>query len=155
MLGLATGIVGNDRIGGVEDVLSRSVVLFQQDDLGVGVITLELDDVADVGAAKGVDALVRIANHAQIAMLLGEQLHEHVLGVIRVLVLVHEDVTEAVLVEAEDVGEGCKQFDRDLEKVIEIHGRRFQQALLIEPIDLGNLLVKVSAPLGSESLMID
>ena len=50
LLGLAAEVVGDDRVGGVEDRLRRPVVLLEHDHGGVGERVLELEDVADVRA---------------------------------------------------------------------------------------------------------
>ncbi len=58
LLGLAPEVVGDDRVGGIEDGLGRPVVLFEQDHRGVGEGVLELQDVANVGAPEAVNAVV-------------------------------------------------------------------------------------------------
>ena len=49
----------------LEDVLGRAVVLLEQDDLRAREVALELDDVADVGAAERVDRLVGVADDGE------------------------------------------------------------------------------------------
>ena len=61
----AAGVAGDHRVGGVQDVLCRAVVLFQQNRSGIGVVALEVLDVADGRAAERVDGLVGVAHHAQ------------------------------------------------------------------------------------------
>jgi hypothetical protein len=65
VLRLPVEVVRDDRVRGVEDVLRRAVVLLEQDHLRVREVPLELDDVADVGAAEGVDRLVGVAHDRQ------------------------------------------------------------------------------------------
>ncbi len=67
LLGLAALVVADHRVGGVEDRLGRAVVLLEQDRAGVGEVLLEVEDVADVGAPEGVDRLVGVADHHQLA----------------------------------------------------------------------------------------
>ena len=102
---------------------------------------LELEDVADVGAAEAVDRLVRVADREQVAVLLGEQLEEAVLGVVRVLVLVDEDVAERLLPLLARLGEALEHVDREEEHVVEVDGVRGEEALLVEVVDLGDGLV--------------
>jgi hypothetical protein len=59
VLGLLLAVVGDDRVGRVEDGLCRAVVLLELHHLGVRVIPLELQDVPDVGPAEAVDGVVR------------------------------------------------------------------------------------------------
>ena len=65
-LRLAALVVADHGVGGVEDGLGRAVVLLEQDRGGVGEVLLEVEDVADVGAAEGVDRLVGVADDHQL-----------------------------------------------------------------------------------------
>ena len=66
---------------------------------------LELHDVAQVGAAEAVDRLVAVADDRDVAVATGEQQDELVLGDVGVLVLVDENVLEALAVGLEDVAD--------------------------------------------------
>ena len=59
----AIEVVADDRVGGVENVLGRAVVLLEQNRLGPGEVFFELADVANVCAAKRVNRLVAVAHH--------------------------------------------------------------------------------------------
>ena len=52
---LALAVVGDDGVRGAEDGVRRAVVLLERDELRAGEVALELEDVADVGSAEGVD----------------------------------------------------------------------------------------------------
>ena len=67
VLGAALLVAGDHRVGGPQDGLRGAVVLLQQDGPRVGVVLLELDDVADRRAAERVDRLVGVADDAQLA----------------------------------------------------------------------------------------
>ncbi len=66
LLGATVGVAFNDRIRRREDVLRGTVVLFQQDRVGVRVVLLEVRDIADIRAAEGVDGLVGVTHHGQL-----------------------------------------------------------------------------------------
>ena len=66
VLGPAALVAGDDGVGGPQDALGRAVVLLEQDGAGVGVVLLELEDVADARAPEGVDRLVGVADDAQL-----------------------------------------------------------------------------------------
>jgi hypothetical protein len=85
----------DDRVGGVEDRLRRAVVAVEHDDVGVGVVALEVEDVLDRRAAEAVDALLRVADDHDVAVGGGQQVDEVVLGPVGVLVLVDHEVAEA------------------------------------------------------------
>ena len=95
-LAFALLIVGDDGVGGVQDVLSGAVVLLQAHHLGPGEVLLEMQNILDGGPPELVDALVIVAHHAQVAAALGQQTDKPVLGVVSVLVLVHHQVAETV-----------------------------------------------------------
>ena len=74
-------------------------------------------------------------------MLLREQLEEPVLRVVRVLVLVDEEVAEGVLPLLPRLGEALEDVDGEEEHVVEVDGVRGEEALLVEVVDLGDGLV--------------
>jgi hypothetical protein len=157
LLVLAVEVVADDGVRGGEDVLRRAVVLLEQHDLGARVVALELGDVADVGAAEGVDRLVGVADDGErggssvgaskIIMPpscacpsrrgAGELVDERVLGVVGVLVLVDEDVPEPLAVDVGDVRERPEQVDGLADQVVEVEGVRALQRPLVVGEDLG------------------
>jgi len=58
-LGHPPTVVRHDGVGDAQDGLGRAVVLLEADGLCLGEGVLEAEDVGDVGAAEGVDAVVR------------------------------------------------------------------------------------------------
>ena len=129
--GVRAEVVGDQRVGGVEDVLRGPVVLVEHDHRGVGERLFELEDVADVGAAEPVDRLVGVADHAHVVVLRAEQHHEFVLRLVRVLVLVDQDVLEAVLPLLQRLLVDLQQVDRDHQQVVEVHRVRGGEAALV------------------------
>jgi hypothetical protein len=97
VLRLALAVVLDQRVRGAENRVGRAVVLLERDRPRLAEVALELEDVANVGASERVDRLVRIADGADVAVLLGQQLQQAVLRVVRILVLVDEDVAEGLL----------------------------------------------------------
>ena len=92
-------LVGGDDAGRrIEDVLRGAVILAEADDRGVGKVALEAQDVADVGIAPRVDALVGVADRAEVPVRPGEQTRQPVLGDVGVLELVDQEVAIAVVV---------------------------------------------------------
>src|SRR6185369_8811078 len=92
----AAGIVGDEAVGGGEDMACRAVILLEADDLRAGEVLLEAEDVGDLSTAPAVDRLIVVADAAEVAARLGKQLQPFVLRLVRVLILVDEDVAEAV-----------------------------------------------------------
>ena len=154
LLGLATLIVGDDRVGRVEDGLRGTVVLFEHDGLRVGEILLEILDVADVRAAERIDRLVGVADdgdpcragpprrggvrHDLPGRVHARQLADQlVLGMVRVLVFVDEDITELMTVIVGHLRLGAQQFDRPADQIVEVDGVRHGQTMLVFGVDDG------------------
>ena len=96
-------VVVDDGVGGVQDGLGRAVILFELDRRCVGIVPGKVDDVADVGTAPGVDTLVGIADDADVAPLGSQDLSKGILGVVRILIFVDQDVLEPFLIFLPDV----------------------------------------------------
>ena len=141
-LGDPPGVVGDDGIRGVEDRLGRAEVLFEQDGGGVREGLLELQDVADIRRPEPVDRLIRVSDHADVAVLASEQEDELVLGTIGVLELVDEDLGKPFLIGPTDLVVALQDHDRLHEQVVEIHGVGGQQPTLVLGIDVGDAAVK-------------
>ena len=96
-----------------------------------------------------------------------QELQQPVLGVVRVLVLVHEDVAERLLPALARLGEAVEHVDRAEEEVVEVHRVRVEEAALVEAVDLGDglvverrdaraiLLVRDERVLGARDLRVD
>ena len=97
----------------------------------------ELEDVADLGAAPRVHRLVVVAHHGHLLMLLAEQLHQHVLGVVGVLELVDQHVAERSPVVRQPLGKELQHVDRPHDQVVEVHGVQLVQPPLVQPIGRG------------------
>ena len=138
---LALAVVTDDAVRGFEDVVRRAVVLLQCDRLRAGKVALELEHVADVGASERIDRLVRIAHGENVHVLFGQQLQEAVLRVVRVLVLVDEDVAKRVLPLLARLGEALEHVDREKEHVVEVDRVRREEALLVQLVRVGDGLV--------------
>ena len=130
-------IVRDEAVGGGENVRSRAIILFETDDLRAGEVMLEAEDVGDLGAAPAVDRLIVVADDAKVAARLGEQLQPFVLGLVRVLIFVDEDVAEAVAISVEDVRLGPEDHQHMQQQVAEIAGVQRLQPLLILRVEFG------------------
>ncbi len=158
LLGLAADVVGDDGVRRIEDRLGGAEVLLQHDRRHVGEGPFELQDVADVRAAPAVDRLVGVADDADVAVRLAQQLDDLVLGVVRVLELVDEDVPEALLVRGAHVVVGLQQVGRHHEQVVEVQGVGSQQPALVQRVDVGDALaerVRPAAGVLPEGLEVD
>ena len=74
-----------------------------------------------------------------------EQLQQPVLGVVGVLVLVHEHVAEGVAVALADLLEQLQQVDRAEQQVVEVHRVHAVQVALVDVVDVGDHLLELRA----------
>ena len=93
----------DQRIGGVEDIAERAVILFEPDDVLDAELALELAHVADLGATEGVNALIVVADREQAGARLrrvdsGQQAQPAVLQDVGVLKFIDQDMAKARLV---------------------------------------------------------
>jgi hypothetical protein len=140
-LRLAVAVVVDDGVGRPEDRVRRPVVLLEGHGVGAAEVLLEVEDVADVGASERIDALVGVAHREDVAVLRGQELEESVLGLVRVLVLVDEDVVERGLPALERLGEPLEDVDGEHQHVVEVDGVRREQPALVELVDLCDRLI--------------
>ena len=138
---LALDVVGDHPSRQRQDALGRAIVLLQPHDLGAGKVLLEIEDVADVGAAPLVDRLIAVADHAHVAMLGGQQLDDPVLGAVGVLVLVDQDVAPEPAVPGQDLRNLRQQAHDQQEQVVEVHGAGLPQPLVVAGVDERGLLL--------------
>ena len=142
---LAT-VVADHTVRRGQDRLRGAVVALQLDDLDGGPIdrevVLEVQDVADVGAAEAVDRLCVVADHAQVSVLACDQLEQAVLSVIGVLVLVDEDMSERGPVAGKNLGEQLKHVHGPHQQIVEVHRVHPHQLGLVERVGLGDRALK-------------
>ena len=145
LLAHLVAVVRDHRVGRREDRLRRAVVLLELDDVGVGEVVLEVEDVADVGAAEAVDRLRVVADDGEVAPLARQQRQPAVLRVVGVLVLVDQHVAEGLLVALAHLGEQLEHVDRAHQQVVEVHRVEAHQLALVELVGVGDRLLEVAS----------
>ena len=140
ILSLALKVVGDHGRSGLEDGLGGAVVLLEADDLGLGKILFEVEDVVDVGAAPGVDRLILIADGAEVVMGSGEGAHDLVLRTVGVLILIDEHVLEAALIFFARGGVGLEQADALQQQVVEVQSVGLEQLIFVNFVDVRDAL---------------
>ncbi len=139
VLAFALDVARHHRRRGLQYVLRRAVVLLQANDAGLGKILLELEDVANVGAAPGVDALVLIANGADVVLAARQHSHQLILWAVRVLILVDQQVTKAAVVALAHFGRRLQHTHGVEQQVIEVERVRLGQLLPVDLVDVRDL----------------
>ena len=101
LLALASDVVADDLVRGIQNVAGRAVVLLQTDGFRVLELLFEFKDIRDGRAAELVNALIVIADNADVLIVPGEQAGQYILCVVRILILVYEHIAELVLIKLE------------------------------------------------------
>ena len=136
---LSSGVVADDGVGCVQHVLGGPVVLLQAYDQGFGIDLLEVQNVVDIGAPEAVDGLVVVTDHAEVAVPGCQKTDQLELGVVGILVLIHHDIAEAVLVVLQHFRMGVEQVHGLHQKVVKIQGVVLLQDFLVFLIAVADL----------------
>ena len=142
VLALSALIVADEHICGSKYVLRRAVILLQADNIGIGVAIESLFKrkyIFDGSSAEFVDALVVIADNAEVIVARREQVYQAELHGICILILVNENVFVEVLIMQEHIVVLLKKLHNVAEQVVEIHSVRLKKAAVVKLVDLSYL----------------
>ena len=89
-------VIGDAQIGQVKDFRSAAIVRLQFEDPAVRIAVGEAHDVFVIRPSKRVDTLGIIAHDHQVPVSGSKQIHDLRLQCVRVLILVHKNVEEAI-----------------------------------------------------------
>ena len=134
-LALAAQVVGNGPVGTVQNGAGGAVVLLQAHHRRVAVAALKAQDILDGGAPEFVDGLVVVAHHHEHAAR-RQQLSEHKLRMVGVLILVDHDKGKAPCIVLAQLGLLPQQPHGQENEVVKIHGAGRRQARLVGGIEL-------------------
>ena len=129
-------IVGDQGAGRRQNMGGGAVIAFQPHHGGAGEILLEAQDVAHFGPAPGIDALIVVADAADVAVLLRQQPQPQILGDVGVLIFIHQNIMKAALILVQDVRVAQEQGQGVQQQIAEVAGVQAQQALLIQLVQI-------------------
>ena len=96
-----------------------------------GIVLLEIENVADIGAAPAVDRLVFVAHHADVIVRCESRPHQLVLAAVGVLILVDHDVAQAAIPGVARVLVVIEQADAFEQQIVEIERVGLPQRFLV------------------------
>ena len=141
-------ILRDETRGGAQNMGGGAVILFEPHDARAGKIVLEAKDVADFGATPPVDGLVVIPHAADVLMGSGQKPKPEVLGHVGVLVFVHENVAEQLLVALQNVTVFGEKGETVQQQIAEIDGIERFQAVLVLAVQLEGAAHREIAQIG-------
>ena len=121
MFGNLTLVFLDEAVGGIGDGLGGTVIALELEGLDIGIEALQSQDVVDVGAAEAIDALGIIAHDTQPVVTFTQLMHNQVLREVCVLILVHKDITEKLLVPFQNVLVITQQNVGVKQQIIKVH----------------------------------
>ena len=132
-------VVADKTVGSLDDVLRRAVVLFEFEQLCTLVEFLEREYVINVSPTETVDALCIITHHTHVPRVLRQLPYDGVLGIVRVLILIHEHEMEMLLILLQNLRMLCKELVGIDQDVIEVHGVGLSAPVHVALVDLTRL----------------
>ena len=144
--------MGNEPIGRSENIGRAAVVVLEFHDRSRGIITLELENVADARASPAIDRLIRVAGHREIRVVDRESSHDAILHRVCVLVFVDKNPPVPRVEHPTEFGVVHQHAGDMPEQIVEFDRVCLQHHLLIDrPDPLGDLIHR-SPPAGLERL---
>ena len=117
--------------------MGGAVVLFQQNGSRAGKVPLKFFNIANRRTAECIDRLIRVADNRELTGFYSvvpsahEFAHQNVLRMVRVLILIDQDVAEAPVVVLGDRRIVFEQSNRACNEVVEVQGVGLRQALFV------------------------
>ena len=129
-------VLFDDLIGRFQNILRAPIVLFQLHDLHLIIIFLKLQDVLNGSSPKTINALRIIPHHTNIFVHRAQQFYDLILGGVRILILIDQDVLEFLLVLRQTLRNVPQQLVELQKQVVKIHRPVLETALRITLEDL-------------------
>src|SRR5581483_8729296 len=122
--------------GGGQNSGGGPIVLLELDDFDGGKIFFEFEEVGDFRAAPAVNALVVVADDAEVAVGGGEMVDEAELGGVGVLVFIDHDVAIFGATGFEGVGVFAEEAQGEEDKIVKVNGVAGVEGALVLEVDV-------------------
>ena len=130
----------NQRVGSIDNILRRAVVTLQLKESSLRIDLSEVENITDIRSAERVDTLGIVAHHTDIILGFRQAFHKQELDIIRILILVHQDVLELLLILLAHLGMSVHQPQHIDEQIIKIHRIRCFESGLVKLVDRCDLI---------------
>ncbi len=119
---LPSDIIADHRIRRIQNIAGRTIVLLKLDYPCILKELFEIQNIPDVRPAEFVDRLIVVTDHAQIPVLGGQDAHQFKLYRIRILIFIHHDITETLLIMIQYIRLRLEQLYGLHQQVVKIQG---------------------------------
>ena len=103
----------------------------------------KVQNILDVRTAELINRLIVVTDHAEIAILFRKQFDKAELHGVRVLILVHHDVAEALLIVGQHIRVCLEELHCFQEQIIKVQRIVLPKEILIRPITGGNACLEI------------
>ena len=134
---LSFHIILNHLIRCIQNVLGRTIILFQANHLCIRENFLKSQNISDVGAAELVNRLVVISHHAEITVFICQKADKLKLGGIGILILIHHNILKPVLEIFQYIRAGAEKLHCFHNQIIKIQSIVLFQFFLVFLVHLG------------------
>ena len=121
-LALSAYVVLDHLVGGIQDILGRTVILLQLDHQGLGKDLLISQDIADIGSPEFINRLVVISYYAKIFILVCQKTDKLKLSRIGILILIYHNVFKPFLIIIQNIWTGAEKLYRFNDQIVKIQG---------------------------------
>ena len=136
-------LVGRDHTGcRRQNMRRRPVVLLQLDHGRTGKVRLEPQDIAHLGPAPAIDALVVVADAADILVRRRQQPQPQILRDVGILIFVHQNEFEPLLVLLQHIRMGLENRHYMQQQIAEVAGIQIKKPPLITRIKIDRLVIE-------------
>ena len=129
----------DDRVGGIHDGLRRAVVLLQLEGLRRGVVVAEREDILNLRTSERIDTLCIVTHNTHPAVVHREAADDDILGIVGVLILIHKDILELLLILRQHIGAVTQQDVGLQQQIVEVHSSVSLAAAAVLHIHLAKL----------------
>ena len=138
-----------------QNVALGAIVLFQLYYLCFRKVFLKIQNVSDISASPLIDALIIVTYYAKVMVSIGKHFDDTVLNMVGVLILIHHNIFESVLIFQQYFLICPEKFQSVQKKIIKIHGVILLQLNLVFPENIVNSLVfKIIVLSASETFSV-
>ena len=90
-------VLVNERVSRIDDGLRGTVVTLQLEQLRIRILLAEIENITDIRTAERIDTLRVVTYHTYIVLRCRQTVYQQELDIVRVLVLVHQEILKMLL----------------------------------------------------------
>ena len=148
---LTLHVISNYFIGRLKNIFCGTIILLQTDDNSFLKYTFKAENISNVRTTEFVNRLVVVSYDTEISVFGRQKADQLKLCGVGVLILIHHNVTESLLILIQHIRAGTKQLYRLHNQIVKIKCIVFVKLLLIFAINFCNsLLMNIAAAVSEK-----